>query len=253
MPSRTFLCLAQCFIVLCCFAPTSWSYQQSDSDSIIHRQHLSLEALQIKESLNLGLVFTGPQIVYAHSWGQANAETSWVLTSEIGAGVVFSRGIMGANIHLMPARWQYKWKVAPALFVGTVLAAEYNYQLYPDLQSGFSYWFSCWSAGVAVEYQFQAFDNDWRIAGTTSLLGLTSRPPEARNPYFFDLGFAEAVRYLHQNITFGSVNQFTRTSIELMWKPRTTTNIGISYTADVDVYFLAPRWTTLRQGIKVTF
>lgn len=228
----------------------------SQSDSLHHRDKISLELLQIKESQNGGHVFTGSQLQYAHEWTWESSETVSTLKSQIGAGAVFSRGILGVNFHLMPAEWLYKWNVAPSLFIGTVLAADYNYQLYPELQSGVSYWFSQFSAGLAAEYRFQALENNWRVMGTTSLLGLTSRPPEVRSPYFFDLGFGEALRYLHQNIGFGSVNQFSRTRFEVQWQANNTGNnepIRLSYTFDIDAYFYLPQWIALRHGLTLTF
>lgn len=229
-------------------------FARENADSVRHRQHFSLELLQIKESLNFGLVFAGPLVGYGHSWEHESEQAYSLFTSQLGAGVVFSRGIVGANIHLKPAEWRYQWKISPDFSIGTLLAAEYNYQLYPDLQSGFSYWFSHWSAGLAMGYRFQALNTGWQVRGTTSLLGFTSRPTPNRDPYFFDLGFVEAVRYLHQNIQFGSLNRFNRTSLELRWQPDDNIyGVRISYTLDVDAYFDAPRLITLHHGIKIFF
>lgn len=227
----------------------------SRSDTLLHRDKISLELIQIKESQHGGHVFTGSQLQYAHEWAWEGSESVSTVKSQIGAGVVFSRGILGVNFHCMPAEWLYKWRVAPSLLVGTALAADYNYQLYPDLQSGTSYWFSQLSAGLAVKYCFRAFESNWCVMGTTSLLGFTSRPSEIRNSYFFDLGFGEAVRYLHQNIRFGSVNQFNRTRFEVQWQASNAGNdkpIRLSYTFDIDACWYSPQWIALRHGLTIT-
>jgi len=240
------------FLASVCFSQKALS----QSDSLYHRDKLSLELLQIKESQNGGHVFTGPQLQYAHEWAWEGSASLSTLKSQVGAGAVFSRGILGVNIHIMPGEWLYKWSVAPSLFIGSALSADYTYQFYPDLQSGVSYWFSQVSAGLAVEYRFQVLESNWRVMGTTSLLGFTSRPSDVRNPYFFDLGFAEALRYLHQNIGFGSVNQFTRTRLEVQWQAHSSgagEPIRLSYTFDIDANFYSPKWISLRHGLTLTF
>ena len=245
---QTMLRALLCLVFGSIFLPHLWS---KSNDSISYTNRITLGVQQIKESQNFGLVFTGMTLGYAPRW-QWEGETSVSqLSAEFAASALFSKGIMGANVHVMPVEWLYLWKVAPSLYIGSVLAADYRYQLYPDLQSGVSYWFSSWSAGIAAEYRFRAFETDWSVVGSSSLLGFSSRPPVVREPYFFDLGIGEAVRYLHQNIQFGSVNHFTRTRLEIAWKPNNDAAFRVSYIFEADVYFNTPQWTALSQGIAI--
>jgi hypothetical protein len=242
-------------LLLCaCALGQAQSRNQDAYDSTFHNHHqLSLQSLQIKEAQNFGLVFTGAQLGYAYRWGWENDAAVSLVECGIGAAALLSKGILGVNIHLKPMEWQYRWKVSPMLTLGTLLMLEYDCQLYPDLQSGVSYWCSRLNVGVAAEYRFEAFQQNWRVLGSTSLLGFTSRPPLERSPYFFDLGFIEAVRYLHQNVRFGSVNQFSHTSIEFVRQPSSEGELWVSATLDIDAYFDAPRWIALRYGVKVAF
>lgn len=243
--------LGICFAVL--FFQNSMCLLGKTIDTTLQSNRILLGLQQIKESQNFGLVFTGVHASYAHTWQWEGENASSQLRSELGGGVLFSRAILGISLRCMPVEWLYYWNIAPSLYLGSIVAADYQYQLYPDLQSGASYWFSSWSAGVAARYSFHAFENDWNIAGSTSLLGFTSRPLTVRSPYFFDLGVGEAIRYLHQNIQFGSVNRFIRAQVEIAWKPQQNSSFRIAYTLSADTYFDTPQWTTLRQGIAITF
>ncbi len=232
------------------FLPNLWS---KNNDSVSHAHRITLGVQQIKESQNFGLVFTGAALGYSSRWQWEHEYSMSRLSTAVTASAVFSKGIVGVNLHLMPIEWLYLWKVAPSLTIGSVLAADYRYQLYPDLQSGTSYWFSSWTAGIAAEYRFRAFESDWSIVGSSSLLGCSSRPPAVRDPYFFDLGLGEALRYVHHDIQFGSINRFTRTRLEIMWKPNNDAPLRISYVLEADVYFNTPQWTALSHGIVLTF
>jgi hypothetical protein len=229
--------------------------QAAIEDKRFQHNHLSLRGLQIKESLNFGLVFSGAEAVYSHSWYFDNPNVLHVLNTELGLGILATRGIVGASVHLTPLQWQVQWHLSPTFSIGTHTMLEYNYQLYPDLQSGYSYWLSHLSAGISARMRFHIFEQDWCMSAYSSLFGLVSRTPENRNPYFFDLGFVEAVRYLHHDIRLRSVQQYFRARLQLSWLNANTSIGGVSlaYTLDVSVFSAAPSLIMLRHGIQWTF
>lgn len=218
-------------------------------------QSLSLNFLQVKEGLNYGLVFRGPGLQYGRYWQWENE--SQIIGYQADGGLCFteSRGIIGFNLHLMPVRASYLRKIGTAkkLSLGLSITGEYNWQMYPDLQSGYSFWFTHFSLGGMASYPFEAGENRFVLKLHTSLLGITSRPPEERDEYFFDLSFWDVVRFLHQDFQFGSWNSFNQTGLEIKWQPKPSSRLAFAYGLNYYGYYEKPRITLFDQSVGIIF
>jgi hypothetical protein len=140
-----------------------------------------------------------------------------------------------------------------SLHVGPSLNCEYNYNLYPDLQSGFDYWFTNFNLGIHALYNFSFKSSSFGINFNSSLLGFTSRQAAYRNPYFYDLSFTYAIHHLHQDMTFGSFNSFNITDIEILWKLNPNSRLTIGYVFKYSGYYKNPEISMVSHNIKIIF
>jgi hypothetical protein len=139
------------------------------------------------------------------------------------------------------------------LYIGPDLKFEYNYTLYPQLQSGFDYWFTNFSLGLKAHYAFNYQSSAFQIALSSSLAGFTSRQPDYRDPYFFDIGFKFAVRDLHQKLVFGSFEKYNTTDLEILWKPVSKSRLTFGYEFRYAGYYQAPEIKKVSHSIKILF
>jgi hypothetical protein len=209
---------------------------------------------QINEDANFGLVFRGPGLNYGMTWNSANEKRSFTYEYELGAGILFSREIPALGFYLKPIDLAYLFKMPIAgesLYLGPIMKMEYNYDLYPDLQSGFDYWFTNLSFGIGALYDFNYKNSSFRIKLNSSVAGFVSRQETNRNPYFYDIGFKYAINHLHQDLYFGSFDDFNVSGLEILCKPDINSRITFGYFLKYSGYYHDPQITILNQGVKL--
>jgi hypothetical protein len=209
---------------------------------------------QINEGSNFGLVFTGPVINYGMTWNIKNDKRMITYGFESGVGILFSKNIPALGIYLKPAEIAYMLRFPgsiSSLYIGPSLKFEYNYNLYPQLQSGFDYWFTNFSFGLKAQYDFRYRSSSFHIAANSSLAGFISRQPVNRDPYFFDLGLKYAIRNLHQDLSVGSLNKFNTTNLEVLWKPVPDSRLLIGYSFRYSRYYQSPELIIVSHSIKI--
>jgi len=210
---------------------------------------------QINESANFGLVFKGVEAGVGMNREYYSERGLLTYSNELTANLLFSHNISGICLYLKPVDLAYRFKLpfAENLFAGPSLKLEYNYQLYPDLQAGFDYWFSNINAGAGICYKTIIKQSTFQFLLNTSLLGFTSRQPEVRNPYFYNLGFKHAIKHLHQNADFGWFNTFNTTDFEIKWKPTETCKNSFGYRLSYSAYYSEPKFTKIDQSVVIYF
>jgi hypothetical protein len=150
---RTFILAISFFLI--------FGISSAQENFITRHSFLSAGYMQAKESANFGLVFKGPGLNYGMCWNFVNDNRLITYEFEIGAGILFSRDIPALGFYLKPVDLAYMFKIPAGesnLHIGPSLKLEYNYNLYPDLQSGFDYWFT--TAGIALEEKLIKSIND---------------------------------------------------------------------------------------------
>lgn len=212
---------------------------------------LSAAFLQFSEGANFGLVFSGPGLTYGLNWDCATDKRLVSYHFNLGFGALFSKGILGARFYLKPADLSYLLRINDRLSAGPVLKWEYNYNVYPDLQSGFDYWFTNISLGLGARYDLSLGDAGLRLGLHSSLAGLTSRQEAYRDPYFYDLGLGHALRHLHQDLAFGSFGSFLVGGFEALWTPSPGARHSFGYAMDYYGYFKSPGLTVLNHSVKM--
>ncbi|MHC1774469.1 MAG: hypothetical protein AB9834_03560 [Lentimicrobium sp.] len=228
----------------------------SQENSRPWHSHLSSGLFQVKERANFGLVFKGAGFQYGIGRDFGTKRGTITFGSEVGVSILFSRQIPGLGIYLKPFEAAYLFEIPlknQHLLVGPSLMLEYNYNMYPDLQSGFDYWFTDISAGLAARYDFRIRKADLQLSLNTSLAGFISRQPDKRDPYFYDIGFKHAVKHLHQDLTFGLAGDYNITSFEIRWKPAPDSRLTYAYTLRYSGFYGNPEISMLNHSVKLIF
>jgi hypothetical protein len=227
--------------------------QQSD---YIKSTSLSIGNSQIKEGANFGFVFNGGSLSYGINRSWKNEKRMITYENDFGVDILFSHGIGALGFNLMPVDIGYLFKLPVSqnsIYIGPTLKGEYNYFLYPDLQSGFDYWFTNFSLGVRSVFDINLQKSNFQIKLNTSLLGLSSRQPAYRDPYFFDLGVGFALEHLHQNLTFGSLNSYNTSCMEIIWRPKPNSKLSFGYALSYKGYYGSPQISMFNQSVKLIF
>jgi hypothetical protein len=215
---------------------------------------LKAGTLQVKESANFGLVFTGPSIDYGMAWNIQNDKRLITYEYEVGLGILLSRDIPALGFYLKPVDLAYLFKIPMGenrLFVGPSFKLEYNYHLYPDLQAGFDYWFTNLSLGINALYDFNYLNSSFHIRLNSSLAGISSRQEYYRDPYFYDIGFKHAINHLNNGFSSGSVNRFASVNLEALWRPSASGRFAFGYVMAYSGYYKQPEITIVSHSFKL--
>ncbi len=210
---------------------------------------------QVNEGANYGLIFRGPGINYGMTWINYNDQSYLTYEYELGVGIMFSKQIPALGFYLKPVDIAYLLKMPLAdekLYLGPLIKLEYNYELYPDLQSGFDYWFTNLNLGIGAMYDLNLRKSSFLIRLNSSVIGLLSRQEAYRDPYFYDIGFKYAVKHLHQDLYLGTFDDYNVSTFEVLFRPDSKSGLTFGYFLKYSGYFHDPRITILNQGVKLT-
>lgn len=216
---------------------------------------LSVDFMQIEESLNYGLVFTGQGIGYDYSIQWENPKRIINYSAGIGFNFLQTRKIAAANLHLSPVRfsWLFKSRTDGSFAIGPYFIADYNYQVYPDLQSGYSFWFTHLSIGGSMQYSFKIKQEAFKVLAETRLTGVTSRPIKYVDPYFFDLDVGYVLRSVNRDYNLGSLYDYNHSKVELRWQNKPDSRLAFSYTFVYRGYFNEPQFTMIDHRLSIIF
>lgn len=214
-------------------------------------QYFILNISQLKESMNFGFVFSGPQLEYGRNWKWQKTNRIYELHNHLGVALLSNKG-PGYDFHITPFNFNILFRFYDHLWLGPSILTDYNYEFYPDLQTGHDFWFSHYSAGASLFYKKVFQKRLLNIKFSSSLFGFTSRTQENFNPHYFDLGVKTAVTDLHQNMKLLSLNQYLVFHLEIGLNVLKNNRLYLSYLIDYTGYYKEPEWSKLNYGIKFT-
>jgi hypothetical protein len=196
-----------------------------------------LGSLQIKEELNLGMVFSGVQLEYRYGiqWTIKNHEIGY--QPQLGFGVGFCRlsGMEGYQLHVAPMnvtwRMLFYEKNGHAVKGGVNFLTDYNYQLYEKLHDAPLFWNSEIGFSLAFRYSFQWSNQKICVSLRNSLFGFTSHF-QGYDPYFWQKTWKDYFVKPHTNLKFGSFNHYNHTIVSLEFVPNTEKKHSIGYEFD---------------------
>ena len=227
----------------------------SGQENVVYRNSFFSSGLsQVKEAANFGLVFTGPVINYGMTWTRKNDKRMITYGYELRVGIPFSKKIPALDIYVKPVDMAYMFRfqgLKNMLYIGPTFKSEYNYTFYPQLQSGFDYWFTSFSLGLKFHYAFNFRKSTFQTVLSSSLAGFISRQPEYRDPYFYDIGFRYAVRDLHQNLVLRSLDKYNTADFEMLWKSDPKSRFTFGYELHYSGYYPAPEYKKISHSIKM--
>ncbi len=226
-------------------------------DSIRPRNtFFSIGFLQIKESENYGLVFRGPSLDAGMNWTFPHKDNAWFYEFKLMVGAPIAKDIIGLNYSFKPIEAAYVWKIPVKKFglkIGPALKMEYNQQMYPDLQSGYYFWLTQYSAGVSAFATVNLKNSLIKVRVFNNLCGFVSRGETWEDPYFFTDQFSDVVSDMHSEFSFVSLGTFNNTFFEIQYRRNAASRLAYSYVFDYFVYSDDPAIKFLNQSLRLTF
>ena len=196
--------------------------------------------LQLKDGLNLGMVFNGFQLEYRYGvkWQVNNHEIYY--QPRFGAGYVFQNGVLeqvmdDVQLHIAPVNVTWTMplyrKNGRLLDGGINFIADYNYQDYNDLHDALLFWNSEIGFSPVIRYGMQW--NNKRIYAVlqNSLFGFTSHI-QGYDAYFWQKTFKDLFVKPHTDMKFGSFNNYNHTNVSFEFVPNTLKKRSLTYEFD---------------------
>jgi hypothetical protein len=194
-----------------------------------------LSFLQVKEKFNMGMVFNGVQLQYVYGIAWKIGESELTYQPGLTFGMAWSHEMTGYKIGISPVNISYEIPVFQnnehTLKAGANLAGNYYYQLYPDLHGGHLFWASEIGLSPILKYQYQFNNSRLVCALQNSLLGFVSHT-EKNDPYFYSFKAGDFFIRPHENMQFGSFNNYDHTKLSLEFIPNIEKTHSFMYEFD---------------------
>ncbi len=200
------------FLVVSTFL-TSVTFAQ-DPD-VKHSIIFKPQFFQFKDSFNYGLVFSGLNLTGEYSLRRETENGILNFSPKLAFGANYNKGI-GLAWQLRPLHFSYTFDIGSnGVKLGPYISSNYQWQLYPELQSGHMFWFSSFEIGPVVELDVEVRGRSLNIQATNSFLGWVSRPEPNPNSesYFYALSASDWLSNVHKDLSFGFNNFFNHTII----------------------------------------
>lgn len=224
------------------------------ADTAQTKQFLSVQSsfFQIKDEFNYGLVTNGTKLGldYAVEKYYNNSLLSYSGGLAFGLG---KRMGVALNVQVKPFDIHYGFKIqeAQSIYLGVYTAGNYQWQLYPELQSGHMFWFSSCEFGARAQARINAGNHQLQLRVSNSLAGFSSRPLPATEEYFYSLNFSDFIGNPHSNIKFGSFSVLNHTNLQLELLPRADKRTSLIYEFDYRSQYQASKVEYLSHSLKI--
>jgi hypothetical protein len=191
--------------------------------------------LQLKDGLNLGMVFNGVQFEYRYGvqWQINTHEIQY--QPRFGVGIGFKRGMMITQIHFAPVNVTWTMPVyeqnGHTIRIGANLITDYNYQLLEDLHDAPLFWTAEIGVSPVIHYSYQWNNKQIRVVIQNSLMGFTSHF-QGYDPYFWQKTFKDAFVKPHTGLKFGSYNHYNHTTVAFEFVPNILKKHSLVYEFD---------------------
>lgn len=196
---------------------------------------LKTNFFQIKDEFNYGLVYSGVNLGGEYQYFIEKDKNFYSSSSELGFGVDFNKGV-GLNLMIKPYDVYYGWKIdvedVEVIALGLYTSANFNWQLYPHLQSGHMFWYTTFEAGPKAIVTLPVFSKNFRISLSNSLLGVYSRPEPSTETYYYSLGFMDFVENAFSDLEFGLANELYHINLEIEMLPKASDRLSFAYEFD---------------------
>ncbi|MCL2247153.1 MAG: hypothetical protein FWC10_08620 [Lentimicrobiaceae bacterium] len=227
----------------------------------IHSHNVVIGSSQIKDKFNLGMVFSGVQMEYRCGlmWKIHDHEIQY--QPKLGFGIGFNSKMIGdvkrfpsgkekshamlsyevkiAPINVnwivsLPRNWPFKEESGHTIKVGLNFTMDYSYQAYLDLHGANMFWASEIGISPIIQYYYHWNNKKIGVRLQNSLLGFTSHTQKVDHYYyyFFALDASDWFKKPHENMRFGSFNNYNHTNISFEFVPNTNKKHSFLYELD---------------------
>jgi hypothetical protein len=201
--------------------------------------------LQLKDGLNLGLVFNGAQLEYRYGllWKMQSHEIQYQPKLGLGGGfspkMGWTRRMGAIHIHFSPINATWTMPVyelnGHTMRAGANFTADYNYQRY-DLHDSPLFWTSEIGLSPVIRYGYQWDDRRINVGLQNSLLGFVSHF-QGYDPYYWQLLFSDFFVKPHTDMKFGSFNKYNHTNVSIEFVPNNLKKHSFLYEFDYLGFF----------------
>lgn len=190
-----------------------------------HCEHtLSIESgcLQIKDSENLGFVFSGPELNTKYNLEKNLDQFQLYYKAMVSGGVLFSHRIIGYSIRFTPVELCAMYKIidipAHCMGIGVSAGLRYQWQMYPNLHTSLLFAQSEAPIDLLISYKYRSRGHSFILSLQNSLFGLIGQLPLS-GPYYYYLSFSEFAIKPLKEMRFSSFDRYNRSQISLSWSP----------------------------------
>lgn len=216
---------------------------------------VGLSYFELKDELNHGLVFRGPDIRLSYGYEILDSSKYFSYNFSLGGGGKTTKGTWAGTWYLSPINSHYSWNINnqanSRFYLGPSFKVQYNIQNYPELHAGSILWMTSYELGFHFSSFITLKNKIIELSLQNSLLSLNSRTPEERDPYYFTTKIGENFSDIHSNMSIGSFSQYNQTEISATiyfeGKKRKT---SLGYTFNFTGYFDSPTYTQVFHQIS---
>jgi hypothetical protein len=198
--------------------------------------------IQLKDELAQNMVYRGPQIGFNYQRNIFFEKWELRYNPKIALGVPFNRGMTGTSFHFVPIDFS---GIVPVfqndrhtLRVGLNFATNYTYQFYPKQLGAHLFMYSEIGIAPCLEYEYQWKQSKIKVFLQNSVAGFVSRTENVPH-YFYSLKFSDFAVAPHQNMKFGSFNQYEHLNTSIEYMPNISKKhsvvLGVEY---MDCFYL---------------
>jgi len=219
----------------------------------IHSVFVKTQFAQYKDQFNYGLVFSGVNLDLGYAFQKKSERRIISYKGELAAGINFNKG-PGLVVRLKPVDFFYGFSINDKpVTIGPYFSANYQWQLYPEIQSGHMFWFSTWEIGPQIIVKVSHHSNRITLIFSNSLLGFTSRPEPGTESTYYSLKLIDFIKNGHQNMKFGSFNNFNHTDLQLGFQNNKWKRLSLFYSFEYFGYYQDPKLGIIYHSINLNF
>lgn len=219
-----------------------------------HSIYFKTQFNQIKDVFNYGLVNRGVTLSGGYSFEHSSVKNSLIYSPDFSFGSNFNKGI-GASLSFQPVNLFYGFRINPGTetmwFLGPYVSANYQWELYPQLQSGQMFWFSTFETGPELKWDMPINHRTFKFMLSCSLIGWASRPEMATEKTFYSFEFTDFVKNAHSNLSFGSSRLFNHTNLEIQMMNNPEKKLSFAYEFEYFGYYRSPKFNNIIHSINL--
>ena len=230
--------------------------QNADTTKLIQKAHfvtIKTQFSQYKDQFNYGLVFSGVNLDLGYASMQTRGNKTTSYKCGLAIGINSNKGT-GIALRIKPLDYFYGVKLeSRPITIGPYASADYIWQLYPEIQSGHMFWFSAWEIGPKVIFKIPVKSKTLKCIFSNSLFGFTSRPKPGTESTFYSLNLIDYVKFSHQNLKFGSFNNYNHSRLQLGLLNNDKKRLSICYSFEYYGYYKDPKISVIFHTLNFNF